>query len=128
MTEVETREHGRVPIKLYLQTRTAGRSLPNPHPEETERGSAKPLLNIVKQVSSFQHGTLPFGSPFRTAMSECPASGEPSQMMGTEGAPGARPAPPSTFMYVRMFCKVKHLEEEVFKKRERETPSLGATG
>ena len=79
----------RVPIKLYLQTQTAGRSPPNPHPDETGRGSAKSLLNIVKQVSSCQHGTLSFGSPFGKATSEHPAWGKPVQTMGPEWAPGA---------------------------------------
>ena len=76
--------------------------------------SPKPLLNIVKHVSSSQHETQPFKILFGKAMSEHPALGEPGQMMGPEGAPGARPAPPSTFVYVRMFSKMKHLEEKVF--------------
>lgn len=109
----------RVPIKLYLQTQTVGRSPPSPHPEEMGRGSAKSLLDIVKQVSSSQHGTLPFGSPFGKATSEHPASGKPGQTMGPEGVPGARPAPPSAFVYVRMFSKMKQLEEEIFLKKER---------
>lgn len=58
MIHVETREHSRVPTKLYLQQQTAdqswpvGRRLPIPSPEETgDSGSAKSLLNTSKHIS-----------------------------------------------------------------------------